>query len=685
MVTPRQGILLQSGELKYRHRHTGCVLGLCVAIIVSGQGYCQDPDTAPPDGNRPDSVAMAAETQFSSAKDDQIILEWMESGEQQFERLLHRAVSEPFAGARKFLFGKKIVPVSIREIEKRVLEHNLVLAMQPHQVEIAKLNVLATEAALMPEWSATVQYDLSKSHHRSAMIGRFRETPKTWETVTEQDVGTAYYTEDGEKLTVESGHVGKTWFELGVNSESCVMVDGEAVGDTCNNDVIYDTLEESASVDSENWSKIWAGSLDMNVPLSWGGRVNVAFKTTYVPYDAPVSVSLKPLGIPLETALEVGEREWSSQLSLGINSALPFTKNFGAHGFGSVVQVEKTTLDYNKSRSSRRMQENMLLRDTMESYWFLVRNLLMVLSAIEHRSLLEQRLVRVDRLYQAQRATEYDRLQTEADVEDARNREEIAWNEWLIRANELAELLNLSSEQIILPQGFREEFARERTPDDREVLQVAMERRADLHAARIDVQKADVEKNYRIQQLLPDVSLVAAYNILGKGTRALFGYDDFGSSVEALATPDERSYIVGLVYSYPLEQRAEKARHANASSAQTQAMDRLRQVELQVADDVTTALADSRGSQSRIGLARMELELAEMALEGAKRMRAMERVPEFEVLQRQRLLFDARLNLIQALIDRRQSWVNLNYAQGMWGSGQLDFKDDPGHVRESMP
>ncbi len=654
-----------------------------MVCLPSPQGVCQEVDSAQPvrEGllSAPDSAALPDVPLRANAwAEEKSVLKWLAAGEVRFQNLLEAATSKRSSGAKRFVFSKTIRPFSVQDVVQQVMEHNPTVAMQPHQVNMAKQNLLATEAALNPELNLSVRYNRSKGRDRSAVITRLRTPTPTWATNAIQpgDVGKSYpVVGSSQPKTVQSTDVGKKWSDLpGFDTSGldfCVLDDGVNItsGSTCGADILG-TFEEFSSRKFD-WSPYWSGNLGIYQPFPWGGAVNVGINTTYLPYDTPQPVPLKPMGAPLETALAVGDQEWASTLSVGLNMPLPYTKNFGSEGFGTAVQIKQASFDYEKSQSAQAAQVNQTLKDAIGAYWSLVRSQLTVLSAVEQRNLLEQRMEQVQRLYQVQRVTEYDRVQTETDLEDARNQEEIAWNSWVARANELAEQLNLTPELLVIPHGYRDELAADVIPDDQSVAQTALEHRTEIRSAQIDVQKAELEKNYRAQQLLPDVAFSASYNALGKGSAALFGYDSFGSSISALATPDERNYLVGLVYTIPFENRAEKARHAMANSARTQAMDRASLMEMQVARDVTNGLAKAHGSEERVKMARAAVRLADEALRTAERLRVMERVTEFELLQRQRSLFEARADLIEALTERRQSWVDLQFAQGLLGNAAV--------------
>ena len=650
-------------------RQTGWVfpcLLLGATFFFLPQGFCQIPEE----------------------EGEKASLAWLASGENRILELLQQAVDEKNpkrgAGARRFLSGRTIQSFTVQDVVQWVLERNLTLAMQPHQLNLARQDILAAEASFKPALNVSVQYNRSKSYNRSAMIGRLWEIPKTWEEVTSEDVGKEYLVEAyslseenilgivEEKRVVQKEDVKKTWFELGASSpDPCIIMDGQPIEDTCVSDPEFKESREFASGESADWSQYWSGTLGLSNLLSWGGTLGANLKTTYIPYEVTQSRGLKPLGAPLDTALALGDEEWSSNLSLSFNTPLPSTKNFGAHGFGAAVQEEKAWLGHDKSVFAQKTQINQTLRDAIGVYWSLVRSTLMVLSSLEHLDVLAKQLAHVERMYKDHLATEYDRKQAKADLENARDQEEIAWNHWIVRANELAEILDLPLEQVVVPRDYWNELVADFVPDDKAALEVAMTERPEIRVAQIAMDEAALERAYRAQALLPDLTLTLSYNAFGKGSGAIFGYDSFWDSLRSLSSPDERNYFIGLVYTYPWDNQVAKARHVRANASYTQAQDRSRAVAVRVGREVATSLATAHSSQSRTRLAQAELQLAKEALQSAKRQEKLKSITEFELLRRHQDLFDARIRLVETLIDRRQSWVNLQAAEGKLAAGRL--------------
>lgn len=584
--------------------------------------------------------------------------------------LFNQAVTVESQGARKVFQGKTIEHYSPAELVEQIGRRNTRLAQQPHQVRQAQEKVVAAAAVFDPSLRVSLQYNRSRNRDRSESIARWRETAKSWEEVTAADVGSQYTITVNDVTvtrTVTTGDVGKTWFELGVGSESCITVDGDPMGDTCSNDPRFLTEEEYASVSSVYWSESWAGSVQGSKIFPWGTVANVAVNTTYTPYNYSLSTSLRSVGYPLDTALNLGETQWASDLSLGFSTPLPYSKNFGSQGNAAAVAVEQARLNAEKTRQQQDVQINAELEGGLTAYWELVRNLLAVESALLNQQVLEKRSEQLRHLLKSQRVTEYDLLSAEAGVESARNQEEIAWNNVILQTNRLAELLDLPPEKIVLPQGFVESLTKEEPVDWETIQRSALAHRAEIKYAEINSDGQKLEEQFRWQQLKPDLSLSFSYKVLGKGSAALFGYDNFSDSVLALFDPDEQQYYVGLNFSYPLGNHAAKSKHAQARTSHQRAIDGILDTRVSVTREVSNAMAEVRSREFRVRLAQANLKSALSAFETSDRLRTMDRITEFEYLKQHQVVAEARISLVNALIDRRLAHLHLLAGQGILG------------------
>ncbi|MBF0382566.1 MAG: TolC family protein [Magnetococcales bacterium] len=595
-------------------------------------------------------------------------LSWLEGGESGQLSRFHKALEIQKDGARGFLRGKHFEPYSPTKVLEQMHQRSLALAQQIHLVKQAQEDLVVSSAVFDPVVNFSLQYKRYKSRDRKDSISRFREVAKSWETITDSDVGTEYFI-DGETSaqTVTNGDVGKTWFEVGVASNSCVIVDGEPMSDSCSNDPVYGTEDEFASNVTDKWAEYWTGGLSLAKFFPWGGSVKGTLNTAFTPYDVSNSVSLKPVGAPLEIAVDLGKQEWSSDFTLEFNTPLPYSKNFGNLGTYSTVNVEQTKISLQKSVQAKDGQVNFESKLALTDYWELVRSMLTVESALLNRSVLTKQLERVKRQLRLNRVTEYDFMLAKSSLEDAKHKEEIAWNDLVVRTNSLSARLDLPPETMVLPSNFLDVLTNIEDIDSKAVFNSALQQRSEVKIARLESDGKMLDKQFRLQQLKPDISMSFSYKALGKGSNAVYGYDSFSSSITSLLDLDERQVYVGLNFSYPLGNKSTKSKYTQSKTSYQRSLDSLNQAEISVATDVTSSLAEARSREARVDMAYANTKLASRAFQATQRLRSKDRVTEFEFIQQLGVLTESRIELINALVDRRLGYINVLAAQGVLG------------------
>ena len=118
--------------------------------------------------------------------------------------------------------------------------------------------------------------------------------------------------------------------------------------------------------------------------LDYGGSLSLAFQSSFRPRQSPfVSVSATDSAfIPLDIA-------YTSSLSLGFATPLPFGRNFGPYGTQQATDVKLAQLRVARSGFEYRsvMESTLLAIDN--AYWDLVGNLRVLQIALEQKAILE--------------------------------------------------------------------------------------------------------------------------------------------------------------------------------------------------------------------------------------------------------------------------------------------------------
>lgn len=601
-------------------------------------------------------------------------------------RLLIAAVqTNPASGARQLLAGRQLRPLTPAQVLELVARDNLTLAQHHHLIESARHGVTEAESAFDPLLDMGFNYQLTQSYDRQELITRYWTVPKDqWSTVYLDEEGNPVedpatierYRQENEEDDLRNRPRRHYSQDSPYYMTDCVR-DPVTLSPVnlaeCRRNLEMKTTSEGSlrgRYTPNWWDKVWSGSFGVSKVFDWGFYLSATLNSTLVPREGPYGANFKSAQLNArDTAVNLGEKEWTSTATASLNTPLPFTKNFGPDGNASSVQVRLAKLNQERTTLDRETRANLLARTALNTYWELVRAAMQLRAAVEHQQVRTRRVQKVQNLLEAGKSTSYNLIQAQTLVENARTQEELAWNDLLVRANQLAELLNLPPRELPVPKDYlgllqAEEGA---VPKRDAVLELALRGRPEIKASRVAVTSQEVMLEFRRNQLAPEVSFGANYTI-GESNKVL-AYGSFEESLAGLADPDSRSYYLGLKYSYPLDNRQANSAHAQAITRRDQALDRQRRAEMQVVEEVNIAVATGSSTLSQIRLTRTALQLANQAYEMAVSQLEMEtpNATEFEVLQRQQERQDARYAHIDALIAHRQARVNLLGAQGELG------------------
>lgn len=204
----------------------------------------------------------------------------------------------------------------------------------------------------------------------------------------------------------------------------------------------------------------------------------------------------------------------------------------------------------------------------------------------------------------------------------------------------------------------------------------ALSERTDLAIAHKNLEVNDVTVKYLSNQLLPQADLVANYGLVGLGGTTLIkkgtgvnqevigtipgGYADALSSLLHSTYP---RWNVTMNFSYPLGQSSAKATVARARVQLNQDQAQLKQVELQVATDVTNAAMTVQNNIERVQAAQATRELAQRQLDAENSKFEVGISTNYLVVQSQRDLATAQNNELQAILAYRRSLVELERLQ----------------------
>ena len=210
--------------------------------------------------------------------------------------------------------------------------------------------------------------------------------------------------------------------------------------------------------------------------------------------------------------------------------------------------------------------------------------------------------------------------------------------------------------------------------DLEETLRGALEERTDLERSRRQLDINEVNLSSMRNQRLPSLDLTGSYQLQGQGgTR--FVRSGLGGAVltavpggindafDQLVDADYPVWTVQLNVSYPIGPSAADAAYARAQLQTQQVQAQLRQLELQVATEVTNAVIQIRAISRRIEAATAARELAEEQLAAEQSRFEAGLSTNFFVVQAQRDLSAAQDTELRAILDQQKALIELDRVQ----------------------
>ena len=190
-----------------------------------------------------------------------------------------------------------------------------------------------------------------------------------------------------------------------------------------------------------------------------------------------------------------------------------------------------------------------------------------------------------------------------------------------------------------------------------ESIRKALENRYEYKSAKLDIQNKELTVRLTRNQLLPDLSLTGSVFTNGAG-------NPYGSDINEMGSSHFVSYAVGVVLTVPLGNRGPQASYINAKLVEDQAKTSLKNLELQIIQQVREAVRRIEANARRVDANRAARALAEEQLRVEQRRLEAGVSTTFNVLSFQRDLTAAEANELRAIADYFESLVNLEKVQG---------------------
>jgi outer membrane protein len=205
----------------------------------------------------------------------------------------------------------------------------------------------------------------------------------------------------------------------------------------------------------------------------------------------------------------------------------------------------------------------------------------------------------------------------------------------------------------------------------------ALSERTDLDIARKNLEANDVTMRFLREQLKPQADLSLNYTPQGVGGTQIIRQNNgqlgstisqqiplgIGEAFDALFHNRYPQWVAQVNFSYPLGTSSQEANVARARVQVSQTQAQLKQIELQIATDVTNAAVTAQTAAERVQAAVAARELAQRQLEAEQSKFEVGMSTNYNVIQSQRDLATAQNNELQAILTYRKALVELERLQ----------------------
>jgi outer membrane protein TolC len=378
-------------------------------------------------------------------------------------------------------------------------------------------------------------------------------------------------------------------------------------------------------------------------------------------------------------------RDWDDRPSTGLSPV--YSESLGLsltqpllRGFGVRVNTAAIATARNDQRIALAALHDVALTtaaDTMKTYYELV-------YAIRHRELLLRSLERARNLQQdvkarvdAQVLGARDPSVAQAAAEVAAREEAIVVAEDAIRDAEdsLKVLADLVADPALWGAAITpttEPSAEAAPVEVEQAVRLGLGRRPDFLAQKIAIENDDITIFVRRNELLPVLDLTA--KAAGKGLGG-----EWQDSRHASGSLDHYELAAGVVFEYPLGNRAAKARLRHARLTREQNTLRLQALEQQIQLDVRRAVRQAETELERLRVTRLSVAAEEERLRAETiRLKEAGVGTAQDVLDAQAALADAQIRQLRALIDLNRARVDADRAQGiLLEANQVSLEEAP--------
>lgn len=361
-----------------------------------------------------------------------------------------------------------------------------------------------------------------------------------------------------------------------------------------------------------------------------------------------------------------------------INITQPILKNFGVDVNKTNIYVARNNLSISQYDFKRQVID--IITQAENVYWDLVfsqEDLKVKQQSVQRARDLEER---VRAQVEVGTMAPLEILQAQAEV--AAREEDVINAEKLIEDNE-DNLKNILNIQFDSEKGTKNiepldapEYDPEAKIDLNAAIRMAIENRPDYLAQKKELESRNIQVEFNENQLYPSLDLVASYSLnglsgdaqaisLGGGPARTTQFGGtFGRGLERAWSTDFDSWTAGLVFSYPLGNRAAESQLTAAKLEVAKLLLDIKDLEKTIIVETREAVRQFETAIKRVQAARVARRLAKETLEAELKKFEVGLSTSFEVLEFQTDLAEQQSRELLAIIDFNKARINFRKVVG---------------------
>ena len=352
-----------------------------------------------------------------------------------------------------------------------------------------------------------------------------------------------------------------------------------------------------------------------------------------------------------------------------INLTQPLLRNFGSDINKSNIYIAKNNLQISDFEFSQKVIG--VISETENVYWDLVfsrEDLKVQLKSVQRARDLERR---VKAQVEVGTMAPLEILQAQSEVA---SREEFVIQARKLILDNQDKLKNILNIPFGSTEGMKEidpldepKFFAETPISLEESIKIALEKRPDYMARQKELDNRNIQVKFNENQLYPSLDLVASFGLNGiSGDAQPVGFPtpstnpfggNYGRSTDRTFSGDYSAWSGGLVFKYPLGNRAAKSRLTAAKLEVAKLLMDIKDLEKTIVLEVREALREIVTNKKRVQAAQVARKLAEEKLSAEEKKFEVGLSTSFNVLEFQTDLAQEQSKELKAVIDFNKSKI----------------------------